>query len=336
MKQFLLATAFCALCANAYADHTVLYERSLPNGMTQQTILGENGHLWRYIPEKVNPLSQQQVARRAESSERVITFYESFEDYDISFGLNWIPQDWSKINTPANTPTEVQISHNINNSWYVYTTSDFFQKPTPDGNCEAFIHFAYDGDYGVVDADQDEWLVSPEIAVGKEQTLHFLLQSDFFNIYDGGVGYFDFNEIKYLQRVPVCNMQVMATTDGGENWTCIWDLEQDVASKMTDFALYYGDNLGYLPYSVEMGDFAGKNVKLAFRYTRKKGPFNGASMFIDGVVLDQPEDAGISDIEIDNQTETEYFNLQGVRVSNPESGNVYIRRNGSAVDKILF
>jgi hypothetical protein len=33
---------------------------------------------------------------------------------------------------------------------------------------------------------------------------------------------------------------------------------------------------------------------------------------------------------------TEYFNLQGMRVNHPENGELYIRRQGNKVDKILM
>ena len=45
--------------------------------------------------------------------------------------------------------------------------------------------------------------------------------------------------------------------------------------------------------------------------------------------------SGISDIAAENDTETMYFNLQGVRVIQPTAGKVYIRVNGGKVTKIM-
>lgn len=45
--------------------------------------------------------------------------------------------------------------------------------------------------------------------------------------------------------------------------------------------------------------------------------------------------AAVDGIEADNAT-TEYFNLQGVKVSQPEKGGIYIVRKGSKVAKQLF
>ena len=45
---------------------------------------------------------------------------------------------------------------------------------------------------------------------------------------------------------------------------------------------------------------------------------------------------GVSDISVDvaPDADAEYFTLQGVRVEQPTAGGVYIRRQGTAVDKI--
>lgn len=45
---------------------------------------------------------------------------------------------------------------------------------------------------------------------------------------------------------------------------------------------------------------------------------------------------GIADITVDSETEAEYFNLQGIRIANPEPGQLYIRRQGSKAVKIRF
>ena len=47
-------------------------------------------------------------------------------------------------------------------------------------------------------------------------------------------------------------------------------------------------------------------------------------------------ESGIADIELNaDDAPVEFFNLQGVRVENPESG-LYIRRQGSKVSKVII
>ncbi|MCH5326726.1 MAG: hypothetical protein J1E29_05940 [Duncaniella sp.] len=46
------------------------------------------------------------------------------------------------------------------------------------------------------------------------------------------------------------------------------------------------------------------------------------------------EDSGLTDVIADTEAPVEYFNLQGIRVANPEGG-VFIRRQGNAVTKVI-
>ena len=45
--------------------------------------------------------------------------------------------------------------------------------------------------------------------------------------------------------------------------------------------------------------------------------------------------SGINDIQADSNAPVEYFNLQGVKVSNPENG-IFIRRQGGKTSKVLM
>lgn len=58
------------------------------------------------------------------------------------------------------------------------------------------------------------------------------------------------------------------------------------------------------------------------------------------LTVDLPEPtAGIGNVAIDNvdaNAAVRYYNLQGMEIVNPEAGNVYIRRQGSQVRKIVF
>lgn len=46
--------------------------------------------------------------------------------------------------------------------------------------------------------------------------------------------------------------------------------------------------------------------------------------------------SGIDDIMVDENTPAEYYDLQGIRVTNPQSGKVYIVRRGNKVSKVLY
>lgn len=44
---------------------------------------------------------------------------------------------------------------------------------------------------------------------------------------------------------------------------------------------------------------------------------------------------GIDDIAVDQNAPIEYFNLQGVRIANPEKGQLVITRQGSKTSKTI-
>ncbi len=50
-----------------------------------------------------------------------------------------------------------------------------------------------------------------------------------------------------------------------------------------------------------------------------------------------PQELGIENVNINTiQSEPEYFNLQGVKVYQPEPGNIYLRRIGSKIEKVIL
>ncbi|WP_337943801.1 choice-of-anchor J domain-containing protein [Prevotella sp.] len=336
-KLFLLSLSIAATCVAS--AQTVLESETLPAGHESQVVQDEAGRIYRRLVkpyagsnETVSPLAKAAKAGDAKFEQ---TFYEGFEGWKESLGYDWIPEGWTEINTPENTPTEEMLLHNINNSWYVYASSDFFQEMTTDGVNEAFIHYAYDNEkYGITAAAQDEWLVTPTIALKENETLHFMLQADFFNIYN--CKDFDYRNIKYAEpRETVCTMSVMITTDDAQNWSRIWDLEADVASKMTDKECYANSDLKIKHFDVDLSAYANKNVKIAFRYIRSEGMFRGNSMILDGVTVDHPSAAGINTVSA--SAKYEYYDVNGTKLpGKPSKKGLYIRKGENKTEKMML
>lgn len=288
-KYYLAAAALC-VSLMGYASHanmkkvadsqlTVLESINKPGGVKLVIAKDAQGRVFKQRVRPGESLHTLQSAPVNIRKAKANTFYESFEGYVSSYGMNWIPDGWTKINTEAHTPTEEQLAHNINNSWYVYYSSDMFQDMTPDGESEAFIHFGYEGGYGCNSQAQDEWLVTPVITLGNNETLSFLHQGDPFSTYD-----YDWNTGNFDRSSVFCNMQVMITDNDGASWTEIWDFERDYISGLSD---YECDTfpMEYRNFSVSLSDYAGKDVKIAFRYLRVAGNYTGNSMMIDGVTV---------------------------------------------------
>lgn len=262
------------------------------------------------------------------------TFYESFEGYQETYGMNWIPEGWSQINTAENIPTAEMLSHNVNNTWYGCMSSSMFQEYTPDGDKEMFIHFAYDGDW-CTPVNQDEWLVTPVIRLTEKEELHFLLQADFFSVYDW-VNDYDFSAGIFRERNVINTLKVMVTSDGGNSWNELWDLERDVVSPLSDAECYTASDLRYRLYDVYLSDYAGKDVKIAFRYVRT-GERGGNSMILDRVVVDHPESSGVAAVNMDTSgIPAAYYDINGFMVDFDKALlGIYIEKRGDAVRKVV-
>lgn len=77
-------------------------------------------------------------------------------------------------------------------------------------------------------------------------------------------------------------------------------------------------------------------IKFSFGGWMPNESHTQAWMGLDNVDVYDPNGVnGITDITVEDNAPVEYFNLQGVRVANPESG-LYIRRQGSKVAKVVL
>ena len=54
------------------------------------------------------------------------------------------------------------------------------------------------------------------------------------------------------------------------------------------------------------------------------------------VIFSQSTTTGIDDVTFDCNLPVEYYNLQGIRIDNPDNGNVVIARKGNKVKKIVI
>ncbi len=86
--------------------------------------------------------------------------------------------------------------------------------------------------------------------------------------------------------------------------------------------------------TVDLAQFAGKKVQIGFRYvstTECAGTWEVDNVVVKARAKGSAVDSIITD---DANAPVEYFNLQGIRVANPDNG-IYIRRQGSKVTKVL-
>lgn len=271
----------------------VLSQKRMNDSVTLKLVRDGQGRVYRVRDDGKSSLRFPQHRAPYRAADGNASFYESFEAYpDYNTPDNFIPEGWQEINTPENTPTPEMIEKWVNNTWYVSDTGDGYWLPiTPDGVKEMFIHFAFNDHTGAYGFDltaypQDEWLITPEIKISDGQQLFFWGAIDYsFAIH------YNWNTASYEHDKVDCNLEVLVSADNGEHWTKLWDAINDElkASGMTDDELYDA-GMAYRPYSIDLADYVGKTVKIAFRYINNSNADAtvGNSLAIDAIKVTQP------------------------------------------------
>ncbi|MGN0223848.1 MAG: hypothetical protein ACI4AM_07460, partial [Muribaculaceae bacterium] len=73
-----------------------------------------------------------------------------------------------------------------------------------------------------------------------------------------------------------------------------------------------------------------------YLYTVQALNADGAKSLVSDIASVEIGTQGCTDIQVDPTAPVEYYNLQGIRVTNPAPGQIYIRRQGPAATTIRF
>ena len=157
------------------------------------------------------------------------------------------------------TPTNILWTENFNEKWL----PDDWSVQSKGGSLNTWYR---DQDYmAAVDHDddnqQDEWLISRTTDIsGVDTEVHMVF--DFYTTY------------WYTVEYKHCNLQVMASGDGGENWQEIWNLQRD-SGLFTAWTKTQAKVT--IPESLQNS----KDLRFAFVYTGK----GGSTLSLDNVQL---------------------------------------------------
>lgn len=194
------------------------------------------------------------VATEADNFQSVALSWEAPDPNAVDItegfeGTEFPPADWSQIVTdtgPANTlgvlPTWCQIGEVALNP----------SVAPHGGEYQAAMWWSY--------SHQDEWLITPQFACPGNAALTF-----WSYVFFGSV-----NDDHYYVKV---------STDGGTNWTTLWD-----ATTLTG-----GQNAYDTPISIDLSAYAGQQIKLALH--AEDPPSNDGMWyvwFVDDVVIGSP------------------------------------------------
>ncbi|MCM1163618.1 MAG: Ig-like domain-containing protein [Muribaculaceae bacterium] len=117
---------------------------------------------------------------------------------------------------------------------------------------------------------------------------------------------------------------IVVRKQGETEWTSLGEI-----TAPTEFSWNFYDNA---PVSLEA--YAGQKIQFGFKYmstAEVAGTWEVQHIY----VMASPT-VGIADVEAaDAEAPVEYYNLQGIRVENPQNG-LYIRRQGNTVTKVIL
>ena len=228
-----------------------------------QLVQNANGTISKRIllNNKIQKLERKPTTPSNQNTEDY-TLFESFEDWD-GVDPGWTPDGWSRDNK---TTFE---------TWYIADMGSFFDTPS-DGDYAAWVDWGFDLDTFTPTDPRDETLISPAFTPVDGNYLIFdALYSTYFMFYDIFTGEFYFDD-------PIFSIQVLVSTDNGVNWNVIWD-----ASKAENYSEYDENDLDdakWYTQKVSLSDYAGKSIKIAFRYYDREG---GDSVGLDNIAVRQ-------------------------------------------------
>lgn len=206
------------------------------------------------------------------------SYYEDFEDCDGNYYHEWLPYGWedrSEAGHEGLNPDNWMSQQNL--TWQVGSISQGTGHPAYAGDYCAFINVSTAWT-GHPNEAQDEWLITPNIKVKPNEWLFFQ--------YSYSPGWTRWNREAWDYSGKNNVLEVHVSADNGETWSKMWDC-MELASQLSDEELEADrstTNHPYQPVYVDLKNFAGHNVRVAFRYVG----IGGQDMCIDDVTVGLP------------------------------------------------
>ncbi len=218
---------------------------------------------------KIN-VQKQRSAGKMKAAPEGATFFESFEGWNGT-DSEWVPEGWT-------VEMKGEVSRDL--SWTPSAWTSYYYPAPADGDYYYGVSYSYEN-------PQDEWLISPEIPVGENNVLTYWLYLSPAYIYSMDNVNWDTLQFEGDRQIAA-NVQVLAQVDGGE-WAVIMDYAE-YYNQYTLEELLYMEPEGLTKQSVSLADYAGKEVKFAFRYYG----LDGNTVYLDAIAVGLPELDGIS------------------------------------------
>lgn len=193
-------------------------------------------------------------------------YFEGFESWDSR--TDWLPEGWTEQNTDEN----IFMLNDGAFTWHVSNKEGTLPNP-PEGNCYAVVYYAYETDENgnkTDDLAQDEWMISPAIAVSENSILSFYAGYSPLFLFDLNDENIDWGAMDFKTRKPSTTLKIHVRSNGGE-WEMLKDMYDEwVETPFEDlFNNYF--NTEFRKYSFDLSEYAGTEVEVAFQFVGKYG-----------------------------------------------------------------
>ena len=243
----------------------VLSSKKLAKDVVLQLVENENGLITKRLVTNRNKTVNPRLAKapKAEANSTGISLQEGFEGSDGT--ETWQPEGWSVES--KGEPFESDHTE----SWVVKTQIPY--SPAPKGNYYEVIYFSVD--------NKNEWLCLPTVTLTEHPMLYFYGYIDPVFLFD--LNYVDWDAFEFTEVKPSANLQILIKEEGGTEWTVIKDFfEEYKNTPLSDLFNMSPEDLQ--KFSIDLAEWAGKKVNIAFQYEGA----DGNTMMLDDIIISEP------------------------------------------------
>lgn len=199
------------------------------------------------------------------------SFYEDFSGWDGET-QSWVPEDWE---TKSSDDPVIELSPATYN-WHVEANEIGFLAYPKAGEYMASVYLAVDYQFEddalkMVYAQEDQWLISPEFTPAADDILQYALTFAPIWMYNLDNEHFDWDAMDFIgERARTASVKTLLSVDGGD-WTEIHDPYNDYLDATADELLDWGLENDWRTYNVNLAQYVGKKVRVAFQYEGVNG-----------------------------------------------------------------
>lgn len=231
------------------------------------------------------------------------TYFSSYASYELTVvdpnALNPV-WSWNKTTTGSIEPfTSILVGDNTFDPW------------------------TYDNRFGLKGSAYKSGSANETVAIAASPVIDLSNHKDLvLNFRQAANQYKDNGELIEVSEFPNYAI-IVARVAGAEEWT-----EVAKATAPASFSWNFYDN-----EEIDLSAYNNKKIQFGFKYISTATM--AGTWEIDNIVVSGKVGTGVAQITVDENVAPVYYNMQGVRVANPEKG-LYIEVRGNKSRKVIF